>query len=68
MAGIETKIREAKQAGYSDAEIVEFLAQTPDVGPQIATALENQYKPEGIETLKQLMQKYVPYCRVRYAF
>ncbi len=48
MAGIETKIREAKQAGYSDAEIVEFLAQTPDVGPQIATALENQYKPEEI--------------------
>lgn len=48
MAGIETKIREAKQAGYSDAEIVEFLAQTPDVGPQIATALENQYKPDEI--------------------
>jgi hypothetical protein len=48
MAGIEEKIREAKQAGYSDAEIVEFLAQTPDVGPQIATALESQYKPEEI--------------------
>lgn len=29
---------------------------------------KNQYKQEGIETLKQLMQKYVPYCRVRYAF
>lgn len=29
---------------------------------------KNQYKQEGIETLKELMRKYVPYCRVRYAF
>lgn len=29
---------------------------------------KNQYKQEGIETLKNLIDKYTPYCRVRYAF
>jgi hypothetical protein len=48
MAEVNQKIREAKAAGYSDAEIIEFLAKTPDMGPQVATALENQYKPEEI--------------------
>ncbi len=48
MDGIKEKISEAKKAGYKDDEIVQFLAQMPDVGPQIATAVENQYKPSEI--------------------
>ena len=48
MDGIKTKIKEAKSAGYSDDEILQYLAQTPTVGPKIATALESQYKPSEI--------------------
>lgn len=48
MDGIQKQIQEAKKAGYKDDEIVQFLAQMPDVGPQVATALENQYKPDEI--------------------
>jgi hypothetical protein len=48
MDGIESKIKEAKKAGYKDDEILQFLAQLPTVGPQIQTALENQYKPDEI--------------------
>lgn len=48
MDGIESKIKEAKKAGYKDDEILQFLAQMPDVGPQIQTALANQYKPAEI--------------------
>lgn len=48
MDGIESKIKEAKKAGYKDDEILKFLSQMPDVGPQIQTALENQYKPAEI--------------------
>ena len=48
MDGIESKIKEAKKAGYKDAEILQFLSQMPTVGPQIQTALENQYKPDEI--------------------
>jgi hypothetical protein len=48
MDGIKEKISEAKKAGYKDDEIVQFLAQMPDVGPQIAAAIENQYKPSEI--------------------
>lgn len=48
MDGIESKIKEAKKAGYKDDEILQFLAQIPTVGPQIQTALENQYKPDEI--------------------
>lgn len=48
MDGIESKIKEAKKAGYKDDEILQFLAQMPAVGPQIQTALENQYKPDEI--------------------
>lgn len=54
MNGIQDKIKEAKKAGYKDDEIVQFLAQMPDVGPQIATAIENQYNPD--EILKFLSQ------------
>lgn len=48
MDGIEKKIKEAQKAGYKDDEIIQFLAQLPDVGPQITVALENQYKPSEI--------------------
>jgi hypothetical protein len=48
MDGIEEKIKEAKKAGYKDDEIIQFLAQLPDVGPQVTAALENQYKPNEI--------------------
>jgi len=48
MDGIEEKIKEARKAGYKDDEIIQFLAQLPDVGPQVMAALENQYKPNEI--------------------
>ena len=48
MDGIEEKISQAKKAGYRDEEIVQFLAQLPDVGPQVLAALEQQYKPAEI--------------------
>jgi hypothetical protein len=48
MDGIESKIKEAKKAGYKDDEILQFLAQMPTVGSQIQTALDNQYKPDEI--------------------
>ncbi len=48
MDGIKEKISQAKSAGYKDEEILQFLAQMPDVGPKIATAVESQYKPSEI--------------------
>ena len=54
MDGIKEKINEAKKEGFSDNQIVQFLAQLPDVGPQIATALGSNYKPD--EILKFLSQ------------
>lgn len=48
MDGIKEKIKEAQKAGYKDDEIIQFLAQLPDVGPQVTAALENQYKPNEI--------------------
>jgi hypothetical protein len=48
MDGIKEKIKEAQKAGYKDDQIIEFLAQLPDVGPQVTAALENQYKPDEI--------------------
>jgi len=48
MSEIQDKIKEAKKEGFTDNQIVEFLAQLPDVGPQIATALESNYKPDEI--------------------
>jgi hypothetical protein len=44
MEDIQEKIKEAKK----ENQIVEFLAKLPDVGPQITTALENNYKPDQI--------------------
>jgi hypothetical protein len=48
MSEIQDKIKQAKKAGYKDDEIVQFLAQMPDVGQQVSTALENNYKPSEI--------------------
>ena len=48
MDGIEEKISQAKKAGYKDEDIVQLLAQLPDVGPQVLAALEQQYKPAEI--------------------
>lgn len=48
MDGIKDKIKEAQKAGYKDDQIIQFLAQLPDVGPQVTAALENQYKPGEI--------------------
>ena len=48
MDGIKDKIKEAKKAGYNDDEIVKFLAQMPDVGPQVTAAIQNQYAPNEI--------------------
>jgi len=48
MDGIKEKIKEAQKAGYKDDQIIQFLAQLPDVGPQVTAAIENQYKPDEI--------------------
>lgn len=48
MEDIKAKIKAAKKEGFTDVQIVDFLAQLPDVGPQVTTALENQYKPDEI--------------------
>jgi len=48
MDGIKDKIKEAKKAGYSDDEIVQFLAQMPTIGAQVTTAIESQYTPKEI--------------------
>jgi hypothetical protein len=48
MEDIKDKIKAAKKEGFTDVQIVDFLAQLPDVGPQITTALQNQYKPAEI--------------------
>lgn len=48
MKDLQDKIKAAKKAGYTDDEIVQFLAQLPEVGAEISTALENQYQPGEI--------------------
>ena len=48
MLGISENIKQARKAGVKDDEIIEFLAQLPDVGPQITTALQNNIKPSEI--------------------
>jgi hypothetical protein len=48
MDGIKDKIKEARSAGYSDEEIVQFLTQTPTVGTQVSAAIESQYSPKEI--------------------
>lgn len=54
MKDLQDKIKEAKKAGYTDDEIVQFLAQLPEVGAEIGTALKNQYQPgEIVKFLEQ---------------
>jgi hypothetical protein len=48
MKDLQEKIKEAKKDGYTDDDIVQFLAQLPEVGSEISAALENQYQPSEI--------------------
>jgi hypothetical protein len=48
MEDIKDKIKAAKKEGFTDVQIIDFLAKLPDVGSQVTTALENQYKPDEI--------------------
>jgi hypothetical protein len=48
MKDLQEKIKEAKKDGYTDDEIVQFLAQLPEVGSEISAALKNQYQPSEI--------------------
>lgn len=48
VASIQEKISKARDAGYSDDEIVQFLGQTPDFGPKLKTAIDAGYKSEEI--------------------
>lgn len=47
-ASVQEKINKARDAGYSDDEIVQFLGQTPDFGPKLKTAIDAGYKPDEI--------------------
>jgi hypothetical protein len=58
MDGLQSKISEARKAGYGDDEIVQFLAQMPTVGAQVNEALKNQYQPN--EILKFLAERKSP--------
>ena len=48
MDGLQSKIAEARKAGYGDDEIVQFLSQMPDVGSKVGEALKAQYQPAEI--------------------
>lgn len=48
MDGLQSKISEARKAGYGDDEIVQFLSQMPDVGTKVNEALKAQYQPNEI--------------------
>ena len=58
MDGLQTKISEARKAGYGDDEIVQFLSQMPDVGGKVNEALKAQYQPA--EILKFLADQKSP--------
>lgn len=47
-ASVQEKINKARDAGYSDDEIVQFLGQTPDFGPKLKTAIDAGYKSNEI--------------------
>lgn len=47
-ASVQEKISKARNAGYSDDEIVQFLGQTPDFGPKLKTAIDAGYKSNEI--------------------
>ena len=43
-SALSVQINQARQAGYSDNEIVNYLAQSrPDLTPKIKTAQDNDY-------------------------
>ena len=47
-ASVQEKISRARDAGYSDDEIVQFLGKTPDFGPKLKTAIDAGYKSDEI--------------------
>jgi hypothetical protein len=47
-ASVQEKISRARDAGYSNDEIVQFLGQTPDFGPKLKTAIDAGYKSDEI--------------------
>lgn len=48
MEDIQSKIKEARSAGYAEEEIVGYLAALPDVGEKVKTALQAGYKPADV--------------------
>ena len=55
MDGIKQQIDTARKEGYKDDEIMQYLAQMPDVAPKIQMAVENNYTPS--EVLKFLSER-----------
>lgn len=45
---LEKKIASARSSGYTDAQIVDYLKNDPDIGSQIQTALSSNYQPTQI--------------------
>lgn len=58
MDGIKQQINAARKEGYQDDEIMQYLAQMPDVAPQIQAAIESNYTPN--EVLKFLSERKSP--------
>lgn len=55
---LNAQILEAKKAGYNDEEIAQFLQTQPTVGPQVKTALENNYAAP--EIVKSILERKSP--------
>ena len=55
---LNAQILEAKKANYTDDEIAQFLQTQPTVGPQVKTALENNYAAPDI--IKSILERKSP--------
>jgi hypothetical protein len=55
MDDLKKQIEIARKEGYKDDEIMGYLSSLPDLGPQINTAIENNYTPA--EVLKFLSER-----------
>ncbi|CAB5212779.1 hypothetical protein UFOVP189_48 [uncultured Caudovirales phage] len=55
---LNVQILDAKKAGYSDEEIAQYLQGMPTVGPQVTTALENNYAAP--EIVKSILERKSP--------
>jgi hypothetical protein len=58
MDDLKKQIEIARKEGYKDDEIMGYLSSLPDLGPQINTAIENNYTPA--EVLKFLSERKSP--------